>query len=106
MDQLCVKCLQDSAVFPKRSTEGAAGYDISAACFCTISTKGKGIGQTGLALVLPKGVYARIAPRSGFTIKKFINLGTGVVDNDYWVEVVLSPSTTLLWTFQFRWEMG
>ena len=32
---------------------------------------------------LPPGTYARIAPRSGLTIRNFIDVGVGVVDLDY-----------------------
>ena len=30
-----------------------------------------------------KGTYGRIAPRSGLAVKKFIDVGAGVVDADY-----------------------
>ena len=72
-DQLRVQCLRETAVIPQRSTQGSASYDISAACGCMIPSKGKGIVQTGLAISLPSGVYARIAPRSGLAVKKFID---------------------------------
>ena len=32
---------------------------------------------------MPTGCYDRIAPRSGFASKKFIDVGAGVVDEDY-----------------------
>ena len=28
-------------------------------------------------------MYARIAPRSGLAVKKFIDVGAGVIDQDY-----------------------
>ena len=43
--------------------------------------------QTGLAVALPVGTYARIVPRSGLAIHNFIDVGTGVVDSDYWGEI-------------------
>ena len=43
--------------------------------------------QTGLAISFPVGLYARIAPRSGLALKKFIDIGVGVVDSDYHAEV-------------------
>ena len=82
-DQLRVQCLREAAVIPQCSTQGSAGYDISAACSCVIPSKGKGVVQTGLAISLPSGVYARIAPRSGLAVKKFIDVGVGVIDSDY-----------------------
>ena len=39
--------------------------------------------KTGLSLAMPSGCYGRIAPRSGLAIKKFIDVGAGVVDADY-----------------------
>ena len=82
-----VKCLWDSVVIPKRSTKGATGYDINASYNCMIPANGKGIVQIRLALVLPKGVYTRIAPRSRLAMEKFIDTGTRVVDSAYWGEV-------------------
>ena len=76
---LRVKCLQEDAVLPKRCSEGAVGYDLSTSCNCVIHSRGKGLVQTGLAINLPSGVYARIAPRSGLALKKFIDVGVGVL---------------------------
>ena len=39
--------------------------------------------HTGLSISFPSGLYARIAPRSGLALKKFIDVGAGVVDSDY-----------------------
>ena len=43
--------------------------------------------KTGLSISFPTGLYARIAPRSGLALKKFIDVGAGVVDSDYRGEV-------------------
>ena len=86
-DKLFVKRLCNNAALPRRGTEGAAGYDLSAAHESIIPAKGKGIVKTGLAISFPPGMYARIAPRSGLAIKKFIDVGAGVVDQDYRGEV-------------------
>ena len=32
---------------------------------------------------MPPGCYGRVAPRSGLAVKKFIDLGAGVIDSDY-----------------------
>ena len=74
-------------MIPQRSTQGSAGYDISAACSCVIPSKGKGVVRTRLTVSLPSGVYARIAPRSRLAVKKFIDVGAGVIDNDYRGEI-------------------
>ena len=39
--------------------------------------------HTGISVQLPKNSYGRIAPRSGLAWKKFIDVGAGVVDEDY-----------------------
>ena len=48
---------------------------------------GKGIVKTGISLACPPGTYGRIAPRSGLAVKKFIDVGAGVIDADYRGEV-------------------
>ena len=80
---LQVKLLRGNAVLPARGSAGAAGYDLCAASNCVIPSRGKGTVETGLAVSLPPGTYARIAPRSGLAIRNFIDVGAGVVDSDY-----------------------
>ena len=43
--------------------------------------------KTGLSISFPIGLYARIAPRLGLALKKFIDVGAGVVNGDYHGEV-------------------
>ena len=85
--ELQVKLLRGNAVLPVRGSARAAGYDLCAASNCIISSRGKGTVGTGLAVSLPPGTYARIAPRSGLAIRNFIDVGVGVVDSDYWGEI-------------------
>ena len=82
-----MKKLRNNATVPCRGTDGAAGYDLSSAEDLIISGKGKGVVKTGLAIAIPEGTYARIAPRSGLSVKQFIDVGAGVVDADYRGEV-------------------
>ena len=58
-----VKILRENAVLPVRGSARAAGYDLCAASSCVIPSWGKGTIETGLAVALPAGTYARIAPR-------------------------------------------
>jgi deoxyuridine 5'-triphosphate nucleotidohydrolase len=39
--------------------------------------------KTDLAIAIPPGTYARVAPRSGLAWKHSIDTGAGVVDEDY-----------------------
>jgi len=48
-----------------------------------VPAKGKAIVPTDLSIACPPGTYARIAPRSGLAVKNFIDVGAGVVDEDY-----------------------
>merc|ERR1711988_1343437 len=82
-----VKFLRPEASLPKRGTEGAAGFDLSAAESVDVPAGGKAIVKTGLAVAIPSGSYARIAPRSGLAAKRMLHCGAGVVDFDYRGEV-------------------
>ena len=85
--ELRVQYVRDNAVLPVRGTSGAAGYDISSASNCVIPAHGKGTVETGLAVSLPPGTYARIAPRSGLAYQHFIDVGPDVVDSDFRCEI-------------------
>ena len=80
---LKVKKLSKHACLPKRGSVGAAGYDLTSAVDVVIPARGKALVPTDLALVLPSGVYGRIAPRSGLAWKKHVDVGAGVIDADY-----------------------
>ena len=84
---LKVQKLSNNAALLKRSTNGAAGYDLCASQDCSIPAGGKELVKTGLVVSFPTGLYAKIAPRSGLALKKFIDVGAGVVDSDYHGEV-------------------
>ena len=82
-----VKRTNVNARLPVRGTSGAAGYDLAAAEAAVVPAHGKCLVKTGLAMALPTGCYGRIAPRSGLALKKFIDIGAGVIDADYRGEV-------------------
>lgn len=52
-----------------------------------IPAHGKALVSTGLSFKIPEGNYGRIAPRSGLAWKNFIDVGAGVIDEDYRGEV-------------------
>ena len=82
-----VKRLVNHAKLPIRGSTGATGYDLHAAEKCVIPANSRGVVKTGIAIEVPEGLYARIAPRSGLSVKKSIDVGAGVVDRDYRGEV-------------------
>ena len=65
----------------------AAGHDLYAMEEVLIPAKGQTLVDTGLAVGLPRGTYARITPRSGLANTKRINVGGGIIDADYTGEV-------------------
>ena len=75
--------LSEHAREPTRATEKAAGADLYSAHECQIEPKGKALIRTDLQMAIPTGYYGRIAPRSGLAYKHFIQVGAGVIDEDY-----------------------
>ena len=84
-----IKKLNPQAFGLKKGSERAAGFDICAAEDCLVPAQGKCLVKTGLAFAVPTGNYARIAPRSGLAWKNFIDVGAGVIDEDYRGEGIL-----------------
>ncbi|XP_030764918.1 probable deoxyuridine 5'-triphosphate nucleotidohydrolase [Sitophilus oryzae] len=68
---------------PTKGSVKAAGYDLKSAEDVTVPSRGKALVDTGIKIELPHGCYGRIAPRSGLAVKNFIDVGAGVVDEDY-----------------------
>ena len=64
-----------------------AGHALYAMEEVLILAKSQTLVDTGLVVGLPRGKYARIAPRSTLANKKRINVGGGVIDTDYTGEV-------------------
>ena len=84
---LRVKKLNPEAVFPVRATEGSAGYDLTSVESHIILPGHRAVVSTGLALEIPTSFYGRVAPRSGLAVKNGIQVGAGVIDEDYRGEV-------------------
>ncbi|NXH96187.1 DUT protein, partial [Pachycephala philippinensis] len=75
--------LSDNAVAPSRGSARAAGYDLYSAYDCVIPPMEKAVVKTDIQIALPSGCYGRVAPRSGLAAKHFIDVGAGVIDEDY-----------------------
>ena len=82
-----MKRMNKNAMLPSRGTSGAASYDLAAAEAAVVPAHSKCLVKTGLAMALPPDCYGRIAPRSGLALKKFIDVGAGVIDSDYRGEI-------------------
>ena len=83
VSMLQVRTLCPDTVLPERATSGAIGYDLRATTVIDIPAGERVCVPTGIAIELPENTYGRIAPRSGLTVKKSIDIGAGVVDPDY-----------------------
>lgn len=84
--------LTDTAVLPKRATDGSAGYDLTADESLSGITTGWGVRRvkTGITIRhMPKGCYARIAMRSSLAVNRHFVIDAGVVDSDYRGELIV-----------------
>lgn len=81
--QLLVKKLSDFATLPTKGSKLSAGYDLYAAYDYVVKAMDKEMVKTDLQIALPSGCYGRVAPRSGLAWKHSIDVGAGVIDEDY-----------------------
>nr|XP_033775424.1 deoxyuridine 5'-triphosphate nucleotidohydrolase, mitochondrial isoform X3 [Geotrypetes seraphini] len=75
--------LSENACAPTRGSAKAAGYDLYSAYDYMIPAMDKAVVKTDIQIALPSGCYGRVAPRSGLAAKHFIDVGAGVIDEDY-----------------------
>ena len=102
MNALRVKRLNDNATLPVRGSAGAVGYDLACIEDFRLDTQSHILVPTGLGFQLPNGVYGRIAPRSGLTVKHGIHIGAGVIDPDYMGEVKVAMFNLGLAPVEFK----
>lgn len=81
--QLRFAKLSEHAFAPTRGSEKAAGFDLRSAYDYTVPARGKELVKTDIQIEVPDGCYGRVAPRSGLAVKNFIDVGAGVIDQDY-----------------------
>lgn len=84
---LGIKKLTYDSIIPTRGSRDSVGYDLYSNMDCVIRASERGLVSTGITIVLPPGVYGRVAPRSGLAVKHGIQVGAGVIDPDYTGEV-------------------
>lgn len=75
--------LSDKAFSPVKGNAAAAGFDLRSAYEYVIPAKGKELVKTDLQIAVPEGTYGRVAPRSGLAWKNHVDVGAGVIDQDY-----------------------
>lgn len=81
--KLFVKKLSEFATVPSKGSKLSAGYDLYAAYDYVVKAMDKEMIKTDLQIALPSGCYGRVAPRSGLAWKHSIDVGAGVIDEDY-----------------------
>lgn len=106
-DVMRVQKLNEHATIPTYGSSGAAGMDL----YANFSAEGFGalsiapgerrLIKTGIAIAIPRGHYARVAPRSGLAAKNGIDVMAGVIDEDYRGEVGV-----ILINLGFRFEFN
>ena len=85
---LGIKKLCYDAIVPTRGSDRSVGYDLYSSEDAMVPNQcGRAMVGTGITVVLPPGVYGRVAPRSGLAAKHCINVGAGVIDPDYTGEI-------------------
>lgn len=83
MPKLLVKRISEFAKLPTKGSKAAAGYDLYSAHDHVVKARGKEMIKTDLQVAIPTGCYGRVAPRSGLAWKHSIDVGAGVIDEDY-----------------------
>ena len=85
--QLFVKKLNEDSVIPTYGSSCAAGLDLYAYGDHVIPANSRIPIPTGISIEWhgsnAQEYYMRVAPRSGLSVKKCIDIGAGVVDYDY-----------------------
>ena len=76
---------ENDIIYPKRSTNGSAGYDIFSTETFTLKPRESKIVKTGLNVLLGWNMVLMIYPRSGLGFKYKVQLANtvGVIDSDY-----------------------
>lgn len=83
MSTLQVEFKHDQARIPVKGSPESAGYDVFSVEDAVVEAWDRKIVSTGLTCRPPPGTYIRVAPRSGLSVKKRLDVAAGVVDADY-----------------------
>lgn len=114
-----VKRLSTTATIPTRGSASAIGLDLYADLLdgrtpsdyqpeLRLAPGRRSAVPTSIAIAIPSGFYARVAPRSGLALKNGIVVLGGVVDEDYRgeVKVILLNTSDELFTIKHGDRIG
>lgn len=105
---LSVCCVDPRAKFPVRSTPRSAGLDFFSVTAFTIKPFGTVLIPTGFAVALPPNTYGRLATPSGLAIKMCVEVGAGVIDEDYRgeIKVILHNHSDAVLSFPAHYKIA
>ncbi|KAG6513766.1 hypothetical protein ZIOFF_024103 [Zingiber officinale] len=84
---LKIRRLTETAKIPERQTWGAVGYNLFLDEAIQIPARDRRLVKTGISLEFSEGHYARVAARSGASVRLKLDVGVGVIDADYLGEI-------------------
>lgn len=98
-----IKKIHPEAIIPTKGSVDAAGYDLHSSIDGILQPGERKLIPTNISMVIPKGWYGRIAPRSGLAYKHGIDVLAGVIDSDYRGNIgVILYNTDLDKPFEFK----
>ena len=68
---------------PERGTGRAAGLDLKSPAAYTVPARGQLLMNLDIKIATPKGTFGMIASKSSLSAKHSIEVGAGVIDEDY-----------------------
>lgn len=83
------RCKPDAKI-PKRSTDGAAGFDLYSTGNFELRPGAHALIPSGIKVAIPAGYCGQIWPRSGLAVKHGIDRLAGLIDSDYRGELQIS----------------
>ena len=84
---MSVLLLSSNAICPTKGSLDSADYDLYCCANSILPPGSRVLPLTCISLRMPRGVYGKIASRSGLAFKYCINTAGGVVDRDYTREI-------------------
>lgn len=83
------KPLHHEAKAPTRKSSGSAGIDLYALQETSVPAHGRTLTRTGVRVDLPVNHYGQLFPTSSLSLKTGLQVGAGVIDQDYTGEVLV-----------------